>query len=147
MEAGDKLLSLLERKLEIMTEILRLTSKLEVSGEPEKALAEAEAYSDLVDKRERFIAEMKLIDTATDEFKQGGIFKPEFAEISGKIMAQIKSTAGEIINNEKAISEVLPRVQAHLKKGIREINEGKNLNQLYATQTDTSESSLYDKKK
>jgi hypothetical protein len=101
---------------ELSGKILSLTKALVLTGEKEKADAEAEAYSALMDEREPLVNELTDLRLQIDE-----------AEAASAEFAEIKKVITQITDIDKQHLAVMERLRQDAQKSYRGVKQGQRI--------------------
>ena len=139
----EETLKLYDEKISIMREMLRVTSNTKIEGIMDNADEEAEDYVALMEKRKGFLEKILVID---EKIENSGYYFD--IEIVREKQETVNLIARELLNIDQKHAQIAPELMTHIKKNIKEINNGKNLNQLYQSSEFISDGSpLFDQRK
>jgi hypothetical protein len=128
------ILNNLKKKYDAVSELLRVTKLVTLTGDSDKFEREAEDYAYMIESREMIFKEIrgtdqKLTSGGYRKLKEtaGYTFPVEIQTVEKSLQTMIEQLIElDRINNDKA-----RLISARLKNAIKGVNQGKNMNAIY----------------
>jgi len=130
----------IEKNLEILREILSMTEIEDFSPDAEDTLDEAERYAWLYEKRTALFKELGPLDDLTRAIRENA------AEGADSLMIEAQAIISDIIELDKRNMAAAEKFAAKLKANIKQINQGKAVSKLYATERGRTDGHIFDSK-
>jgi hypothetical protein len=131
------LTELLAQKKDCLSNILKITNDFGFVGEE----GDSERFASMVDDREVLFEEIKGLDKKMQECP------PDDGMAAKALHGEIQSLVKSIINQNKLFEGNISEIMAHLKDGIKDVNNTRNINLRYNYDTMASSGMLLDEKK
>lgn len=143
-ENSSSLVAYLEKKREMLNEMLFLTKSVKFNGtdkDPEK-------YIELIEKRQELMDKIQKLDTEAD-FSPGKIdmLPIGLRKDAGLLWDNIKSLAAQIIELDKELLEKAQYIVNNLKDNMKTMQEGKSIRNIYNEDAAAYNGYYFDKRK
>jgi len=124
----------LRKKLELLSRVYEMTNEAVFTGDEN----EAQAYVDLMEKREIYFTQIKILDEEISDEVRG-------TEALG-VLDDIKRLTGKIVALDRANAAAASRIMDGLKKSLKGINENRNVSKKYNDFITASDGMYFDQK-
>lgn len=148
-ENENSVIQLLRKRYNLVYELLRVTKLVTLSGDEKKVYEDAEEYTFLMEKREGMFAAVKQLNKElqssghpNDERSASVPFRMEIAEIR----RQTDEVINELISIDKANQKIAENALDGLRKSIKGMKEGRNIQIAYQGGYDFSDGYHFDRK-
>ena len=125
---------ILLKKRDLLTEMLTLTESAKFYGDKE----EADTYSELIEKRQKNIEKIKILDSKLEEEPYKAFLKnptKQFKDSVDLIQFSTREIAAKIIELDKKNAKIIDRINKDIKKELKSFKEKQNMNNLYNNDT------------
>ncbi|MCL2168664.1 MAG: hypothetical protein FWB74_01400 [Defluviitaleaceae bacterium] len=146
-------LELMEQKNAVVERVLELTRKQVFTGAADAAESEAEAFSELYERREIVLRSIPKIEASLKHESEVMGLPPGGHLVSEKYRAQLeeiisrqKGMATELIELDEANFKVYEKLKSQIMGDLKNVRQSKNLNERYLDDTYDTQGYYFDKK-
>jgi predicted transcriptional regulator len=136
----------MEEKTAIFQKVLDVTRPIVLTGDFERVEYEAQAFSNLYQRRENILSAIEKIDTQMNTFGEPERFDAEYAIQLAVINDKQRKIAAELIEIKKKNMAMYEKIKEHIKGDLKNVRQTMDVNEAYMSDFDTAGGRYFDQK-
>ena len=136
-EYEESIAQMLNKRLEILKEMVRVTKIESFTGDSKTADSEIENYIALMEKREHLLNDVISIDKKLGAPLFECVKNSEnqyFRNEANSLIDETKNIVSELLAIDERNNTIVEKLMSHLKNSIKDLKVGKNVNAAYQTE-------------
>ncbi len=144
-EIKQEFIELLQKKHDMLSELLRVTKLVDLTGDNDKFQSEADDFVFLMEKREKMLNEItslndKILSSRYSSFANSD---DTFSKEVNETVSKTDELINDIMRLDKLNNVKASAIFNKLKNSIKEINMGKSINTAYQPELDYNDGGFY----